>query len=252
MTDPGVTIVGSARSITFKIDTSAVRRVFGGMPRVAYFWTRDFLFRAFVQHRVRWLQQKGTQFGRGDDKSKAIRVSRINEGSTGEIAPNEVRYRVHPAAKRQPDSASASRGLDEMFAEAATGNEVLRVHEFGEDIRSSDYMFVPVKTRPGRFSKWRAQHSGARLLRLPSKTQHGTQLIYEVQGARGRPGRPRKGEERQTKLRLRWLLTRFVRMRPTLQLYDSWDAMSGLRDQLWRDVADKMQRDFDRADPRDL
>lgn len=256
MTTPAVqTITSADRSITFKIDTRAVRFVFAGLPKIAYFWTRDFFGRSFGQHRVRWLRSKSTQFGRGTETSKGIKVTQINEGGAtgGALKPNEVRYRVFPDAKRMETTQAASAALEQLFAEVATGNEILPVHEFGMDIRSGGFQFVPVKTRPGDFRKWRAEHPGAQLLFLRSKTDPTKQIVYEVVRRRGRPGRPRKGEAPPTaRLRMRFLLTKLVRMRPTLRLYETWDALLPTRDALWRETADKMMRDADKRDPRDI
>jgi hypothetical protein len=164
-----------------------------------------------------------------------------------------VRYQVEPREKRQPTSAAAARALDNMRAAVETDNTILPVHEFGTDIRSQREMFVPVKTRPGAFGKWRAAHPGAKLLLLPSKRGAGTRLLYEVQRARRGPGRPKKdAPPAGERLRLRWILTRAVTMRPTLKLYESWDLLAGQRDALWRETADKMIRDAANPDPRDI
>lgn len=253
MADPLVITGGTDRSITFKIDTTQVRAIMAGLPKVAYFWTRDFLGRSFGQHRAKWLSSKSTKFGRGTEGGKSIRVSQVNEGSSGALQPNEVRYRVEPREKRQPTSAAAARGLDAMVAAVDTDNMILPVHEFGGTIRSQREMFVPVKTRPGSFGKWRAAHPSAKLLLLPSKRGGGNRLIYEAQRRRAGRGRPPKdAPPAAERLRLRWILTRSVTMRPTLKLYDSWDQLASQRDANWREAADKMIRDAAKGDPRNL
>lgn len=253
MASPLVITGSRDNAITFKIDTAGVRSIMAGLPKVAYFWTRDFLGRSFGQHRAKWLSSKSTKFGRGTEGGKGIRVSQINEGSSGALQPNEVRYRVEPREKRQPTSAAAARGLDTMFAEVVTDNTVLPVHEFGAQIRSQREMFIPVKTRPGSFAKWRAAHPNAKLLLLPSKRGGGNRLIYEAQRRRAGRGRPPKDAPPPAeRLRLRWILTRSVTMRPTLKLYDSWDQLAAQRDAIWRDAASKMIRDAAKGDPRDL
>jgi len=241
----------ATETVTFKVEADSVRRVIAGAPKIAYFWTRDFLGRSFGQHRIKWLRSKSTKFGRGAENSKGIRVSQVNEGGTGALQPNEVRYSVFPPEKRQPTAAAASRALDTMTAEVATDNRILPVHQFGTDIRSMRAMFIPVKTRPGSFAAWRAAHPSAKLLFLPSK-RDDKRLVYEVTRRRGR-GRPRKdAPPAPEKMRLRWILSKFVSMKPTLKLYESWDGMASTRDTLWRETADKMIADLNRADPRDL
>lgn len=252
MASPLVITGGTDRSITFKIDTTQVRAIMTGLPKVAYFWTRDFLGRSFGQHRVSWLRSKSTKFGRGTEGGKGIRVSQINDGSTGALRPNEVRYLVEPKDKRQPTSDAAARGLDTMRAIVETGNLILPVHEFGAEIRSQREMLIPVKTRPGSFGAWRAAHPRAKLLLLPSKRGGGNRLLYEAT-RRGSRGRPRKDAPPPAeRLRLRWILTRAVTMRPTLRLYESWDVLASQRDAHWREAADKMVRDAAKGDPRNL
>lgn len=254
MTSPLRVTAGDLSSLRLTIDVEQVRRVLVGMPKVAYFWTRDFMFRAFVKHRITWLASKGTQFGRGDDKSRGIKVSRINEGQ-GQLGDNEVRYSVEPKEKRMPTADAADRGLKELRAVVETGNTILPVHEFGTDIRSARPMFVPVKTRPGNFQKWRQQNPQKSLLFLPSKRGSDKQLVYEVvlKRRRGRVKADFVGPAPvDVKLRLRWVLTRFVAMKPTLKLFDSWTALEGERNTLLAQTATKMLRDLERKDPRDF
>lgn len=253
MTAPLVETVGGSGAIRFRVDLTDVQAVMSGMPKVGYFWLRDFLGRSFGQHRVQWLRSKGTAFGRGDDKSKAIKVSQVNAGGTGKaLQPNEVRYSVSPAEKRMATAAAARAGLQALEAAVETDNSILPVHQFGTDIRSTRPMFVPVRTRPGNFKKWRAQHPGAKLRFLPSKRDDKT-LVYEATRRRAGRGRPRKdAPPAAEKLRLRWILTKQVAMKRTLRLYESWEGMQSVRDRLFKEAADKMQRDLERLDPRDL
>lgn len=251
--NPGALTVGAGQSIQFRIDVNQVRYVIAGMPKVAYFWIRDFLGRSLVQHRVKWLGTKTTQFGRAG--SKSIRVGRVNEGS-GALEPNEVRYTVEPDARKMLTSVQAAKGLDVMRAEIGTGNNVLPVHEFGTDLRNSRGMLLPTfKTnqhQPGDFKKWREKNPTKTLLFLPSKRDN-KQLIYEVVTKRKRTPPGHVGPPLvDVKLKLRWLVAKFVDMKPTLRLYDSWEDLKSERDSLWRDAADKMFRDLQKADPRDL
>jgi hypothetical protein len=130
-------------------------------------------------------------------------------------------------------------------------------------------MVIPVnRTQPKSLADWRARNPGKGLLFLPSK-RDGKTLVYEkthkgrvrVLGRKlqvrvaGRlaPSPNAAGAGRQVgKLKLRWILTRFVRMRPTLRLFESWQALAGERDKQWQTAADRMIRDLVRADPRDL
>lgn len=256
MTSPLVITAGGAgaQGLQVSVDLRGVQNVLTGMPKAAYFWLRDFLGRSLIQHRKTWLSTKSTKFGRAKEGGRGIRVTTVN-GGTGALADNEVRYSVEPQERRQPTAAAAAAALQKLGAAIETGNEVLPVHEFGTDIRSSKSMFIPVKTVPGDFEDWRAANPGKDLLFLPSKRDDKT-LVYEItlrklrrrKGAGDLPGPP----PMSVKLRLRWVLAKFVDMKPTLNLYGSWDALQSERDQLFRQAADKMVRDLVRADARDF
>lgn len=246
-------------AIQFRVQTEGVQAVLDGMPKVAYFWFRDYLFRSFVAHRTSWLRTKSTKFGRaagGALGGRGIRVSQVNEDD-GPLGDNEVRYTVVPAERRQRTREAAVAGMREMGAEAATGNLVLGVHEFGTDIEAKNQrtgMWIPIRTRPGNIRAWRAKNPNKKTLLLPSKRGDGSRLLYEVQSV-GRRGRPRKGQPtppKTEKLRLRFVVVRKVDMKPTLKFYESWDAMGSDRDRLFREAATKMVRDMERGDPRDL
>lgn len=247
MTAPGTVQVVRASHFSFAIDTSGVRKVFAGMPRVAYFWLHDYLFRSFHRHRMRWLAVKGPKFGRAG----GIQVWQINDGPKVP-GPKDVTYSLTPEARRAGSRELAETYLDRLVAEAFTGNNVLPVHEFGTDIQSPGYMTVKVKGTRGSPEQWREAHPGKRLVLRPSKGKNSNLLLYEIGRAKQGRGRPRKGAPPPAeKLKLRYVLTKRVDMKATLHMYDTWDVLRGDRDDLWSEIADKMLRDFDRDDPRD-
>jgi len=221
-------------------------------PKIAYFRIRDFLFRSVLEHRKRWLAKKGLAFGRGDGRiGGPIRVRQINDG-LGDVGPVDVAYQVTPKQKRAESPAQASQLLPQLVAEIFTGNLVLPIHQEGRAIDTTEFMAIPVRTRPGSVKKWREQNPGKTLITLPSKRDNKL-LLYERTIVRGR-GRPKKGEAPKTKerLRLRFLLTKHVGMKPTLQLYETWDEQVPFRDAAWKEAADKMQADLVKGDPRDF
>lgn len=251
-----VQTIGDVGLMSFRIDATGLQAVIDGMPKAAYFSLRDFLGRAFLQHRKRWLATKSTKFGRGSKNGRAIRVTQLNEGS-GALADNEVRYTVLPKERRMPTPAAAAAALKLLEGDVGTGNKVLEVHELGTDIVSADPMYIPVKTRPGDFGDWRRANPNKQLLFLPSKRDNKT-LVYEVIRRRVRRKRDPatgklvgEGGTRET-LRLRFVVTKRVEMKPTLKLYDSWDAGASERDQLFTQAANRMQSDLLKRDPRDL
>lgn len=235
---------GNDRFLQVTIDLAQFEKQMKRAPSVVYFRMRDYLGATFGKHRQQWLQAKGTRFGRGGAGGRAIRVFKINEGPETP-ADNEVAYHVRPVAQRLQDASAASRGLHDLKAEAFTGNQVLPVHEFGTDINSSRFMAVPIKTRPKTPKAWLAANPDKRLVWRPSKTKPGTLVVYEVQRKRGR-GRPKKGEapKIQEKLRLRFIWTRFVDMKPTLRMYESWDRLASYRADRFRFTADAIVQDI--------
>lgn len=241
----GVLSNGNDQFLQVTIDLRQFEKQMREAPSVVYFRLRDFLGATFGKHRQQWLRQKGTRFGRGGAGGRGIRVFKINEGPTS-VADNEVAYHIRPTEQRLPDPASARRGLSQLVAEAFTGNQILPVHEFGRDIRSSRFMAVPVKTRPKTPKAWLAANPDKRLVWRPSKTNPGTLVVYEVQRKRGR-GRPRKGEPPrvQERLRLRFIWTRFVDMKPTLRMYETWDQLASYRGDRFRFAADAIVRDIE-------
>jgi hypothetical protein len=108
-----------------------------------------------------------------------------------------------------------------------------------------------VKTRPSSPARWRAKYPNKTLVALPSKRDDKV-LLYEKNRVRAR-GRPKKGEQPTftERLRLRFVLTKKVDMKPTLKLYDTWQQLAGERDKVWAETADKMLQDFAKDDPRD-
>ena len=167
----------------------------------------------------------------------------------------DVVYRVQPREQRVGTVAEAVAGLRSMQAEAFAGSVVLRVHEFGEDVRSRNgFMAVPIKTRPKTPEKWQAKNPDKRLEFRPSKKFPGEGVLYEVTKTRGR-GRPRKGETASAvreRFRLRFVLKRVVDMKPTLGFYRTWDELSQQRDVLWRGAADRMEKQLQELNPRDF
>lgn len=245
---------GGDGSLQVTVDASAVQRVLNLAPKIVYFWLHGFLHRSFVLHRLKWLRAKGARFGRGGDGGRAIKVHEVNRGPE---APQDtdVVYRVTPTEQRPSSVRQAVEGLRALQAEAFAGSVVLRVHEFGEDVRArSGFMAVPIKTRPKTPRKWQAANPGKRLEFRPSKKFAGEGALYEVTKVRGR-GRPRKGQTLpalREKLRLRFVLKRVVEMNPTLGMYRTWDELAAQRETLWTGAAAKMEQQLARGDTRDF
>lgn len=245
--------------LEFRLDTHDLEKAFDRAPVMSYFWLRDFFFRLTVGHRIAWLRGKGTAFGRrGDDpSSRAIKVWKVNEGPDSPES-QDVTFEVRPKLRKMTDVAAAVAGLNQLSAVHATGSSVLRVHETGEDIRSPEWMAIPIKTRPGSPEKWRAKNPGKTLVARPSRRTPGKILLYERirTQRRGRPSknkakvagrRRRGGRATRDQLRLRFILTKFIEMDPTLHFYDSWDQQVADRDRLFSEAADKIVRDLARG-----
>lgn len=250
---------GTVPPLSVTVDARVVSMVVARAPKVAHYWMHGFLEKSLRDHRVAWLRTKGPKFGRRgkDGNSKAIKVHRINEGPDSP-RDDDVIYNVSPPQQKATSVAQAVAGLRTMGAEAFAGSTVLRVHEFGEDIRTrGKLMAVSVaKSRPKSPKAWQARYPGKKLVFRPSKRTPGEGLIYEVTATRPRGrGRPRKGAsipELREKLKLRWVLKRFVDMKPTLNFYGMWDQLRSQREQLWRGAAQRMETQLQKGDPRDF
>ncbi len=241
----------TAAPLTFTIDATRATAVVRGMPKVAYFWLRDYLRGSMIDHRVRWLSLKGNRFGRG---GRGIKVHRVDEGPPTP-GPKDVLYRVQPKAKRAANADAARADLSKVGAETFTGNEVLLIHEVGRDLRPSKarYMAIPARgTRPGDIRAWRSKNPTAVLITRPWKP--GRLLVFQVTRGGGRRRKAEAGAEpaKRGKWKLRFILADRVDMKPTLQYYAAWDQLAATRDEKFRRTVDRMFADLERADPRDL
>lgn len=213
-------------SFNLTIDIDPVVNLIRVMPREVLRSVRKYTFGMFVEHRLEWLRTKGLRFGRG---GQGILVKRVGEGGRS-VGPKEVGYYLPP--KDEPASDGEARAmLADYNAEIFTGNIVLPIHQFGEDIRSSKYMAIPVKTSPGSPEAWRARNPGKDLIAKWNKRK-GQLRLMEVEPATTPGGR--------TRLRTRFLLTKFVDMKPTLKFYETWEAQDGERQRRWTDAVDKL------------
>ncbi len=240
-----VLAVGDDRSLSVRVDVSSLERAMLRAPGVVYFWARNFLGSVFGKHRQQWLRQKGVKFGRGGEGSRAIRVFGVNEGPD-RPEDHQVVYHVRPKEARAGAGGSAVRALHDLRAEASTGSTVLAVHEFGTDIRSQRWMAVPVKTRPGSPKAWRERYPQKELVLRPGRG--GKLLLYEKRkvGARGRPRKDQPAPQKE-RMQLRFILTRFVEMDPTLRMYDTWDQLAAYRAQQWQRATERIERDLARG-----
>lgn len=244
------TVVASGNDLVrFTVDVSKVQRFLGQIPRASYYWLRTFFHNALFQHRKHWLEVKGTKFGRGGG---GIQVGQINDHKAAG-GPLSITYRVSPEDRRANDRQDAVDKLNRLSAEVFTGNTVLPVHQFGQDIRSSRFMAIAIKTRPKTPARWSARYPDKKLVVRPSKKSPNELLLYELIRVRGR-GRPRKDGKGNTtleRLRLRFLLTKFVDMKPTLKMYEAWEGLETQRNSEFAGIASNLEKDLAAGDPRD-
>lgn len=246
MTSLGLGDPGGNGFVSVKLETRSVEKAVKRIPRTSYFWLRAYMFAIAKEHRKQWLRNKGTKFGRVSKSGRGIIVSRVNEGQTPP-RPNEVSYQVSPKEERQSTDSAARRAIGKLRADIFTGNKILPVHEFGIDIQSQGWMAVPIRTRPGNIQRWRERNPQKTLITLPSKKDPRTRTVYEVQirRKRGRVSKDWVGPPPvRQKLRLRFILTREVKMNRTLKLYDNWDQLQSAQDDLWQRFADRLLQDL--------
>lgn len=239
--------------IDLTLDTKDLERAFLLGPSTAFYWLRGFLFGSFLKHRTYWLRAKGTKFGRGDDKSKAIKVWRINDAPAG-VQDNWVVYRINPKEQRLRDPRAAEQGLKQLGGAAAAGSLVLEVHQKGTDIDvPGKWLTIPLRTRPRTPRAWRKKNPGKVLITIPDRRNPGRLYLYERIRYRGRRAEGVKARDEGKKkvvrdlLRRRFLLVHHIDMKPTLGFYESWDAGRSERDTEFRRTADRIVEDIARG-----
>jgi hypothetical protein len=257
---PQFKVGNTATGFQVTVDTSLVDLTIASVPKLAFRQLRSFFFQTLLDHKKQWLQVKGNKFGRGGgDTGQAIGVSSV-QSERAAAKPNEVLYSIQPAQRRAETPREAEIMLDRLAGEIFTGNTILPVHEEGRDIRTSRLMAIPYKTRGNKLNRfktptpreWRQINPGKRLVFMRARRGPVHGFLLEIPRAK-RSRRLRDGSipDRAT-ARLRFILTRFVEMDPTLQFYATWEGTSSLRDKAWETSMGKMQRALDRADPRDF
>jgi len=249
-----VTTIGSERDgIVLKLDTSGLQQSFAVAPSSSYYWMRTFLFSSLLKHRTYWLKAKSTRFGRAKDaNSRAIKVWRVNEAPLTGIRPNWVTYHVTPKEQREKNPTRAAALLQQLAGVAGAGSIVLEVHQRGTDIRTSKWMAVPIRTRERSPKAWRAKNPGKVLVVVPDPRNSERLWLAERKRYRGRRKALLPGERNAKKvvrdfLRRRFLLLKSVNMDPTLNFYESWDALGGERNQEFSRIADRLTKDIARG-----
>jgi hypothetical protein len=248
---PPVVQAGASNGpISFRIDTTRIQKGFEVAPSTSYYWLHGYLLGTLLTHRTRWLAAKSTRFGRGDDRSKAIKVWRINEAPAG-FQQNWVVYKLSPDEKRIPNPSAARAALQALQASAFAGSVALEVHQFGTDIDvGSKWLAIPLRTRPGSPKRWRARNPGKHLVVVPDPISKDRLYLAERIRYRGRrkrgvvPSDPTKTKVVRDKLRRRFLLVHRIEMERTLKFYDSWDQQAGERDAQFRKISDRILKDI--------
>jgi hypothetical protein len=249
-----VTTIGSERDgIELRLDTSALSAAFTLGPSSCYFWLRTFLFGSLLKHRTYWLRTKSTRFGRSKDKSRAIKVWRINEAPLTGIRPNWVTYHVTPKEQREKNAGRAAALLPTLAGVAGAGSIVLDVHQTGRDIRTPTWMAIPLRTRERSPRAWRQRNPAKVLVVVPDRRNSGRLFLAERIRYMGRrangvlPSDPKKTKVVRDKLRRRFLLLKSVDMKPTLNFYESWDALGPERAQEFSRISDRILKDIARG-----
>lgn len=221
-------------TIRLLIDKAPIQNLILAMPKQVLAGLGRFAFGSFVDHRVAWLKQKSTRFGRG---GRGIRVGRVGEGDGRKVGAREVIYQVPPRATPRTQ-AEARFLLNRWEAAIYTGNLILPVHEFGTDIRSSRWMALPIKPRAKGAdtpARWRAKFPRRHVVIFPSRRHPGELVMrWKKRTKRGEPQRW------QTIFRL----TKHVDMKPTLRFYETWAQLAPKREQKWQEMTTRLWQDL--------
>lgn len=240
----------TATGFSVRVDTTEALKFLFLAPRSAYYHLRRFAYLSLLGHRKAWLASKGNKFGRGGtgQRGQPINVTNVQFGGNAPN-PNQVVYQVLPIERTARSREQADQLLPQIRGDIYTGNDILRIHEEGEDISSSQWMAVPIKTRPGRIKEWRRRYPNKRLVTVPGK-RNGNKIVYEeTRKYEGRPPAGRGGPRRVVAIRrrMRWILTKRVNMQPLLQFYAAWESQEAARDAIFAEVADGMAADWRRG-----
>lgn len=215
-------------SVSLKIDSEVVANLLAVVPKQVLLATQRYTFGIFVEHRMAWLRLKGNKFGRGTGKS--IRVKRVGEGMDS-VGPKDVVYSLPPKDKPVTDG-EARALLADYSAAIYTGNVILPIHQFGEDIRSGRYMAIAVNgNKIGSPAAYRAKYPGRKVVAFRSKRHPGEFVLRRK--VRARKGIPAAYETL-------YRLTKFVDMKPTLKFYETWEQQESEREQRWKDAVDSI------------
>lgn len=243
----------TATGFEVQFDTTAVERAIAAAPRSVYRNLRDYFFRSLLDHRKVWLKTKGNKFGRGEGgEGQPIGVSQIQfERQTPK--PNEVIYAMQPSARSASSPEQAEVLLRNLRADIFTGNTILPIHQFGQDINTRGLMSIPYKTRGNKANRfkiptareWLKINPGKRLVFMRARRGHVHGFLLEVP----RVGRQRRGRDgsapQRRQFRMRFILTRRAEMDPTLKFYETWDQTGSMRAAAWTAALNKLQRDLD-------
>lgn len=245
-------VTDSRTGFAVTIDVGPALAHFERAPRLTYKHLWSYFFEVLLDHREHWLAGKSNRFGRGSGaEGKPIGVSRV-VSQQGGAKPNQVLYNVLPKGRKAATAIEAEDKIGQIRADIYTGNVVLPIHEEGRDIRTPKWMAIPIRTKPGTPKAWTQRNPTKRLV---SRRVRGDRvLLFERQKPKKqRVDRDFVGPARLIeKWRLRFVLTKFVEMDPTLQFYQSWDARASSRDALWSRRLAKLERDIEYSPSSEL
>ena len=189
-------------AIRLKWDSIVLTKLIGQAPATSYYHYRRMVHDHWYQHRLKWLKQLPSKWGRGRKGTKFLTVSSRKPRNRRTVAW------FIPALKRARTTKSAIKAFDNFDAAIYTGSDALLNHETGGVTNSSRRMPVAVKTALKNPRDWLKKYPN----RKTALTRKGDQYrLWEIKG------------KRKPKARLRYIWTRKVVNKPIANFYKTWD-----------------------------
>jgi hypothetical protein len=213
MPDPLVVTSRDSLQSRSRSTRGRVRGILAGLPKVAYFWTRDFLGRSFGQHRIRWLRSKQHEVRCAAPKARASECRRSTRARWAPCSRTRCANQVE-TPRTECEAAADVRGCGRApWTTCARGRDRTTrsspCTSSAPTSGASGKMFRAGEERaqaPSAMAKQRTQARSLPAAAEQARRRHAT-AVRKLQRARRGPRAARKKDcapPRRERLRLRW------------------------------------------------
>lgn len=198
---------------SFSVEARGTVDALRSVPSAAYRGFRGYFDQIATDHREKW------------SRDRRIRLSAQSL--------RQFRYEIEPQ-QAASNPAAASGALSKLRFEAFLTSRILAQFEKGATLRTTRFMAVPVDKSVESFREWRARNAGRSLIPIRKGEKV---LLFERMAGR----KPRTIQD----LRLRFVLTRTVRLPAGLRFLETWDDLRSLRDRHFSSACDRLVGSLD-------